>query len=49
MMKCMECSYTTNDKDKKYCPYDGSELVEADSPSNGSEAMDYDEEFDDYN
>jgi hypothetical protein len=25
----MECSYTTEDKDQQFCPYDGCELVES--------------------
>ncbi len=29
MLKCMECSYTTEDENQKYCPYDGCELVES--------------------
>ena len=24
----MECSYQTENKDQKYCPYDGCELIE---------------------
>jgi hypothetical protein len=31
MMKCLECSYSTDDKDKKFCPYDGSELVDSEA------------------
>lgn len=45
-MKCMECSYQTENKDQKYCPYDGSELVESNKISEGTESIDIDEESD---
>jgi len=49
MMKCLECSYTTTDNDKKYCPYDGSELVESDTPTEDQESFKYNEEYEDDN
>lgn len=49
MLKCMECSYTTDDNDKKYCPYDGSKLVEVDNLSTDINPGEFDDDFDDYN
>ena len=48
MLKCMECRYTTNDLEKKYCPYDGSELVDADNMSNDANSEKFDDDSDDY-
>lgn len=44
MMKCMECSYSTDDNKKKFCPYDGSELVNADEDFDESEVVEFDED-----
>ena len=44
MMKCMECSYSTDDNEKKFCPYDGSELVNADEDFDESKIVEIDED-----
>jgi len=49
MLKCLECSYSTNDKDKKFCPYDGSELVESDEGSIQSTMEEYNDEYNEDN
>jgi hypothetical protein len=44
MMKCLQCTYSTDDKKKEFCPYDGSDLVVAEESFNGSELVEYDDE-----
>jgi len=40
----MQCTYSTDDNKKKFCPYDGSELIYADESYDGSELVEYDED-----
>ena len=44
MMKCMDCSYSTNDNEQKFCPYDGSKLVDSDEDFDGSKLVELDED-----
>lgn len=40
----MQCSYSTDEDEKKFCPYDGSELKDVDESYNESELVEYDED-----
>ena len=44
MRKCMQCSYSTDEDEKKFCPYDGSELIDLDESYDESELIEYDED-----
>ncbi len=44
MMKCMDCSYSTNDNEQRFCPYDGSKLVESDEEFDGTKLLELDED-----
>lgn len=46
MMKCMECSYQTDNRKQRFCPYDGSELIESEETVDvPSELVELDEEY----
>ena len=49
ILKCVECSYSTNYKNKRFCPYDGAELVESDQSHLSTIMDEYDDKYNENN